>query len=184
MPAPTTTGGAMGYPTSVDSGQVPPEIIAAEAIAVAGVITATITANAVYLYGFELAANVSIASVRWRMGATTTGHTNMGIYTYAGNLVSGSDTGSQVNTLSALNSFSYATPIPLSPGQYFLALACDNSTDTYLALSGATTFSESMTRHRVAANSLAAGALPLTTGAISATVKELAVAAIPVGGLV
>src|SRR5258707_8563363 len=166
MPQPPTTGGAlMGYPSTVDTGQVQPQFIGTEPVGLAGALTILLTANQVYLYLFELSAQEIIAGVKWRMGATTTGHTNMGIYTYAGNLVAGSDTGAQLNVANTNQSFTYATAVTLGQGSYYIALACDNATDTYEGITAPTGGSQ-ISRHRAATNALAAGALPATTGTI------------------
>lgn len=144
---------------------VKPQFIGTEAISLAGGLTVTLTANQVYLYLFETPVPLTITGVKWRMGVTTTGHTNMGIYTYAGNLVAGSDTGAQTNTASTSMSFTYGSAITLAPGSYFIALACDNATDTYEGIT-APTGGAILARTRAATNVLAAGALPATTGAI------------------
>ncbi|SRR6266702_3361618 len=161
---------------------VSPLIIAAEAASDISSLTVTVTANIVYLYAFEVQAPLSVASVRWGMGATATGTTNMGIYTAAGNLVPGSDTTAKTNVASSTNINTYGTAVYLAPGQYYLALACSNATDTYNGKSLANAYSTS--RHRRAANTVSVGALPSTTGAISTTTIALGVAAVPVGGLV
>src|SRR5258707_4218654 len=133
MPQPPTTGGAlMGYPSTVDTGQVQPQFIGTEAVGVAGALTILLTANQVYLYLFEVPpTGMTILGTKWRMGATTTGHTSMGIYTYAGNLVSGSDTGAQLNVANNSQSFTYGTAVFLPVGSYYIAPGSDNATDTY-----------------------------------------------------
>jgi hypothetical protein len=161
---------------------VNPLIIASEASSDINSVAVVLSASVVYLYAFEVQAPLSIASVRWGMGATVTGTTNMGIYTAAGNLVAGSDTTAKTNVASSTNVSTYGTPVYLPAGQYYLALACSNATDTYNGKTLSIAFSTS--RHRRGANALAAGALPSTLGAISTTTITLGVAAVPVGGLV
>src|SRR5258708_2705457 len=134
MPQPTTTGGAlMGYPTTVDTGQVQPQIIDNE-VASYTLNTSALSANTVYLWAFELLTNVTITGMRFRNGTTATGATNLGIYTAAGNLIAGSDTGAQTDAVSTTKTATYGSPVVLGPGQYFLALACNNATDTFNAL--------------------------------------------------
>lgn len=159
-----------------------PTLIQNEAIAYSGNSTLALTANNVYVYAFEIAGPVTITAVRWRMGGTATGHSNMALYTFAGSLVSGSDTGAQVNTASAANTFTYSTAISLQAGQYYLALACDNSTDTYLG-GAVTVATDALSRARVATNALSAGAMPSTLGTISTVAKQPAMAALTSGGL-
>lgn len=158
-----------------------PQFIGTEAVGVAGALTILLTANQVYLYLFEVPVPMTILGVKWRMGATTTGHTNMGIYTYAGNLVSGSDTGAQLNVANNSQSFTYASAIKLPIGSYYIALACDNATDTYEGIT-APTGGSIISRHRAATNVLAAGALPATTGAILTAGTKVPGVALQVSG--
>ena len=171
----------MGYPSTVDTGQVQPQFIGTEPVGLAGALTILLTANQVYLYLFELSAQEIITGAKWRMGATTTGHTNMGIYTYAGNLVSGSDTGAQLNVANNSMAFTYATAITLGQGSYYIALACDNATDTFEGITAPTGGSQ-ISRHRAATNALAAGALPATTGTILTAGTKVPGAALQVSG--
>jgi len=166
MPAPTTTGGGlMGSPATVDSGGVTPAIIAND---VTGLIAPnankTFTANGVFLYAFEVYASTVILGGSWYSGATATGNTNMGIYTVAGNLVSGSDSGAIANAASQIVSFTYTTPVTLSPGAYLMACSSSNGTDTYLGIGAPAT--DKNWRGRRTTNAMSAGALPLTTGTI------------------
>src|SRR5258707_15184881 len=109
-----------------------PQFIGTDSIGVAGALTILLTANQVYLYLFEVPpTGMTILGTKWRMGATIGGTTNMGIYTYAGNLVAGSDTGAQTNVANNSQSFTYGTAVFLPAGSYYIALACDNATDTY-----------------------------------------------------
>ena len=105
----------------------------------------------------------------------------MGIYTYAGNLVAGSDTGAQLNVANTNQSFTYATAVTLGQGSYYIALACDNATDTYEGITAPTGGSQ-ISRHRAATNALAAGALPATTGTILTAGTKVPGAALQVSG--
>ena len=182
MPAPATTGGGlMSYPASVDSGGIAPVIISNEPANIGGNVTSTVTALAVLLYAFEIQASVSVTAARWHMGTTATGTANMAIYTAAGALVSGSDTGAVTNVASSDVTFTYTTPIPLAAGQYFMAFSSLNNTDTYLGHAAAN--SSPVYRGRKATNAQAAGAMPTTTGTIVATNLNVGCALILSGGL-
>jgi len=157
-----------------------PQIIDNEAASYTG-NTSALTANTIYLWAFELSVPVIIVGMRWRNAATATGSTNMGIYTAAGNLVAGSDTGAVANAVNTTKTFTYGSPVVLQPGQYFLAISCNNGTDTFNALTPGFT---DASRARRATNTLATGALPATTGAIVVlTSFAPAMAALVSGGL-
>jgi hypothetical protein len=161
---------------------IAPLIICSEGATDVQSLVVTVSIGIEYLYAFELQAPLFIASIRWDMGATVTGKTNAGIYTFAGNLVSGSDTGQIVNVASSTNTVTYSTAVYLPIGQYYIAVACTNSTDTYVGKTLTNAYSTS--RHRRAANSVSGTALNNTTGAISTTTICLACAIVPVGGIV
>src|SRR5260221_9950059 len=106
-----------------------PQFIGTDSIGLAGALTILLTANQVYLYLFEVPpTGMTILGTKWRMGATTTGHTSMGIYTYAGSLVSGSDTGAQLNVANNSQSFTYGTAVFFPARSYYISLAFYHST--------------------------------------------------------
>lgn len=161
-----------------------PMIIASEANTLAGGVAATLTINVPFLYAFEVSGQSQLFhQVRWRIGATATGHTNMAIYTAAGNLVAGSDTGSIVNVANTTHTPAYGTDVLLGPGQYWLAIASDNGTDTYGGITGAVA-RIGVSRHRIGTNLLAAGAMPATLGAITTSTNNPFIALIPTGSLI
>jgi hypothetical protein len=160
---------------------IKPQFIGTDAVGLAGALTITLTANQVYLYLFETPVPITITGVKWRMGITIGGHTNMGIYTYAGNLVAGSDTGAQLNVASTNQSFSYGSAITLAPGSYWIALANDDGSDTYEGIT-APAGGPILSRARAATNALAAGALPLTTGTITTPGTKVPGCALQVSG--
>jgi len=175
MPQPFSTASAPGAASSVTSdglGNIiatnpapsapAPQIIDNEVAALTGASSALAASN-VYLWAFEITVPVVIVGMRWRNAATATGATNMGIYTAAGNFVAGSDTGAVTDVANAAVSFTYGTPLVLAPGQYYLALACNNGTDTF---QGVSPLGANGSRAKKTTNNLAAGALPLTTGVI------------------
>lgn len=165
---------------------IPPALISNEIAGLTG-NTGAISANTVYLYTFELQNGTLIVSVACRLSATATGTTNIGIYSYNGslaagaNLVAGSDTGAKTNVANSTLLTTYASPIILGPGIYFLALSNNNGTDTYQTLSPNST---DLSRAKRATNVLAAGALPLTTGVIVSNVANApGMCAHPFGGI-
>lgn len=161
-----------------------PMIISSEANTLAGGVLATLTINVPFLYAFEVSGqSLLIHQVRWRMGATTTGHTNMAIYTAAGALVAGSDTGSILNVANSTQTQAYSTDVSLPPGQYFIAIASDNGTDTYGGITGAAA-RIAVSRHRIGTNLLATGAMPPTLGSISTSTNNPFMALIPTGSLI
>ena len=144
-----------------------PLIVADEASSLAANAAATYTANGVYLYAFELQAATTFSGGKWRCGATTTGTTDVGIYSFAGNL-QGTDTGAVTNVASTNISANFTGGnITLPPGQYFAALCVSNGTDTIAGKQGGISTTEVASRQRFATNSATSGVLPSTTGGYS-----------------
>lgn len=166
---------------STASSGVPPAIVADDGSYLVAPTNSTLTANTVYLRAFVLSATTTITAASFRMGATIGGKTNMGIYTLSGTLVSGSDTGQITNVASADNTFTYGTPITLTPGSYFIALSPSNSTDTYV--SRAITAASKNSSYRQATNTLSGSALPSTTGTLGTTAVAPVCALYVQGGL-
>ena len=183
MPYPSTIGGGlMGYPSTVDSGGVVPEYLGPDVAAMNGAQNQTISQNTVFLYEVELQAPCIVTGFRYRAGNAATGHVNGAIYTAAGNIVAGSDTGQIANTSTTTNvSFTYPNPISLSPGVYFVAFASDSTTDTFIALSSQTG-GQLLSRARQATNALAAGAMPLTTGTLVTSGTKMPAYSFPLSG--
>jgi hypothetical protein len=161
---------------------IAPLIICSEAANDVQSLTVTVSTGIEYLYAFKTDTPISVTAIRWDMGATATGKTNAGIYTLAGALVTGSDSGQQVNTASATNTFSYGgSPVYLPPGQYFIAIACTNGTDTYSGKTLANAYSTS--NHRRATNSVSGTALNAATGGYTTTTVCIACSLVLSGGL-
>lgn len=160
---------------------IAPLIIASEAATEVQALTVTLATGVEYLYAFKIDTPVSVTAIRWDMGATATGKTNAGIYTFAGALVAGSDSGQVVNSASATNTFSYGTPVYLPPGQYFMAIACTNNTDTYAGKILTNAYSTS--NHRRATNSVSGTALNNVTGGYTTTTICIACSLVLSGGL-
>ena len=167
----------MGYPTTVDTGQVTPWLLGAPEINSAA-SNGVLAANSVYLYVFELMAPVTVTSMRWRMGATATGTSDLGIYDGNGNLLG--HTGASTNTASTLMTVALTGGnLALSPGRYSLALCPSNATDTYFR---ANNMAQSVARCYIATNAGTAGVLPATTGAQTSTTACPVLAGIVSGG--
>ena len=151
----------MPYPNTVDAGGIPPAIISSDATAVSAA-SGVLAGNVVYLYAFEITASIVISSMKFRVTATATGTTDAGIYDSNGNLLT--HTGAVTNTANTTmtNALSGGN-FSLAPGQYFSALCCSNSTDTYQRVSPGNSYSP-MSRMRQATNAGSVGVLPATTG--------------------
>lgn len=184
MPLPSTVTNNMGYPTTVDTGQVQPWIIDSIATA-AGTTNGALVANTVYLWAFELYVPCTITALRWRMGATATGNADLGIYDANGNLLG--HTGSSANTASTDNTANLLASLTLASGRYYLALSPGNSTDTYTRLAtllGGSTVA--INRSFSAANGSTGATspvLPATTGVISPNTTMPVVSGIVSGGI-
>lgn len=161
----------------------PPElIIADEAVSVSGVATASLSANVVYLYAFVLRAPTIFSGAKWRMGATTTGTTDIGIYSFAGSLLIHTGAVTNVASTNMSANFSGNATIYLPPGQYFMALCPSNGTDTYNSIGISNPAIQSNMRQGTTAGT--AGVLPNSTGGYSDTPARFpGVALTVVGGL-
>ena len=172
----------MGYPASVDTGQVTPWIIDGGNIAV-GNSNAVLSANTVYLWAFEIYTWTVFTGMHWKVAATATGTTDAGIYDSNGNLLA--HTGAITNVASTQNGAAFANSLSLAPGKYYMALCPSNSTDTYNRINniqiGAS--DNAIARTYTATNAGTAGVLPNTTGGTSAASNMPAMAAVTSGGL-
>ena len=181
MPQPSTTGGAlMSYASTVDTGQVQPWVIDMGMGADGSAASGTLTANTVYMFPFELLANVTITGMRWRMFVTVTGTTDIGIYDSGGNLLA--HTGTQVNAASQVQSANFASVLALSPGRYYMALCPSNSTDTYGRV-GSMGPNFSIARNYTGATAGSSGVLPASAGALSTSAAMPVMEAIVSGGV-
>jgi len=172
----------MGYPSSVDNGLVTPQYLGVDMAAMNGAQNQTVAQNTVFLYEVEIQAPVAVTGFRYRAANAATGHVNGAIYTATGTLVPGSDTGQIANSSTTTNVvFTYANPVYLSPGIYFLAFASDSTTDTFIALTSQTG-GQVLSRARTATNTLAAGAMPATTGTILANGTKIPAYSFPLSG--
>lgn len=152
----------MPYPISVDTGQVAPWIISNDPASLAGSATVTLVANQVYLYAFEITANITITSAKWHIGTIATGTTDLGVYDVNGNLLA--HTG-PVGNVAATNMHAAFTSgnFLLGPGQYFLALCPSSASDNYLGIT-AVGAQAPLSRNRLATNTGVTGQLPTTMG--------------------
>jgi hypothetical protein len=137
MPAPNTTGGAlMGYPASVDNGLILPEALYDGEVA-AGVSTAPVATTA-YLVAVKLTAPATLTGIRVRFGVGGTGHYDVGIYDATGangapnNLLAhaAAVASSLITSTATLTPALIGGNLVLSPGNYWLAVWCENAADT------------------------------------------------------
>jgi hypothetical protein len=172
----------MGYPTTVDTGQPQPVILQSlglEAAVATG--SGVLTANIVYLIAVTLTAGVSVSGMRWRVTATATGTTDLGLYDASGNLLV--HTGAITNVASTTMTSNFSSNYALSPGNYYLALCPSNSTDTYGTTASLST-PGAVSDLRQATNAGTSGVLPSTTGVIAApTTRFPLFCGVVVGGL-
>lgn len=176
MPAPSSTGNFMGQPSSVDSGGIAPWSIVEEGMAPQGT-SHVLTTNQVYLWGFETNVAITIDVLYWKMAATATGTTDIGVYDASGNLLTHS--GATANSANANNSVTLTNALSLGPGRYMLGLCPSNGTDTYIDINAA---GSGLIRTMGCANAGTAGVLPATTGALSAAGNTPIMRAHIVGG--
>ncbi len=129
----------MGYPSSVDTGQVQPLALYDGELASQATATALV-ANTAYLVGVVLPVPAVLTGIRVRCTAGGTGHYDVGIYDATGTngapnnlLAHAAATATSLVTASSV----YLTPaliggnLALAAGRYWLALWCDNATDTW-----------------------------------------------------
>lgn len=173
----------MPYPSTVDANQVQEWMLGSDALEMgAGGTTGAVTANQVYLVAVEVRGMTTIANMRTHVGTTATGHTDMGIYDANGNLLV--HTGAVTNVASTANT----NPLiggnyTLAIGNYYIAFACDNSTDTYSRM-GTLNVPGALSTVRFATNTATSGVLPSTLGTILAPTSAIPVwCAIAVNGL-
>ncbi len=144
---------------------IPPYLGSDAAESSAGGTTNTVTANQVYLIAEQIIGGCVVTGMRTHVGSTATGNTDMGIYDANGNLLA--HTGKVANVASTTQTNNFSSPLYLGPGNYFLAFANDNGTDTY-SRAGTIGVPGAMSNFRIATNNATAGVLPATLGAILA----------------
>jgi hypothetical protein len=173
----------MPYPSTVDANLVQEWMLGSDALEMgAGGTTGVAVANTVYVIAVTVRGTTTISNMRTHVGSTATGHTDMGLYDVNGNQLA--HTGAVVNVASTPNTNALiGGNYTLSPGNYYLAMCCDNSTDTYsrmntLGVPGA------LSTTRFATNTGTAGVLPATLGTILAPNGPIPVfCAVAVNGL-
>jgi parallel beta helix pectate lyase-like protein len=86
------------------------------------------TANTAYFVGVTLQAAATLTGLRVRFNSVGgSGHYDVGIYDYAGNLLAHS--GSTATASGAPLTYTLGTPLKLAPGNYWMAFWIDNATD-------------------------------------------------------
>ena len=122
----------MSYPATVDTGQVQPYALYLDDLQQGG-LSSGFAAGAIFINGIIVSAPLTILAMECRMG-TATGNIDMGIYDVNFNLLVHKGA---TAAASGLNTLTFASPLPLSPGQYWLAWMDTIGTDTvYEANSG------------------------------------------------
>ncbi len=132
-------------------------IICDEAISLLTSLTVLLTANNIYLYFFKIDVPTTFSGGKFHTGTTATGTVDLGIYSFAGTLLT--NTGAIANVASSNMSPNFSGGnYTLAPGQYFMAMCPSNSTDTIGGRAGLTN-SNGADRWRLANNSGTAGVL-------------------------
>lgn len=86
-------------------------------------------ANKAYFYPFMTTAFAAVKRMFFWVGATSTGHIDVGIYDFAKNLISHAGTTTMSATTGTLQILD-VTDFTLPPGRYLLAAACDTASGT------------------------------------------------------
>jgi hypothetical protein len=107
--------------------------IAALAIGAPPTSTAWFSANAAAFIPFRIGQAATVLKLGWHNGGVVSGNVDCGIYNEAGSRIvsAGSTPASGTSAIQAVDT----TDITLQPGRYYLALAVDNTTQTFLAWS-------------------------------------------------
>lgn len=109
-----------------------PEAVGTSGLVVNTSATASATwpsANLAIFVPFALAASYLVKSLWWANGTAVAGNVDCGIYSLGGALLVNAGSTVQAGT-SAIQSVTLGTPILLTPGPYYMALACSSSSAT------------------------------------------------------
>ncbi len=131
-------------------------IICDESISATGAVTAVFVNTNIFLYWFKVDVPTTVSGAKWHTGAVAAGATDIGIYSFAGTLLTSlSGGGAGVGVNNAANSSQSANfsggNYTLAPGQYFMALCESSSTDTITGKAGIVN-SGGSNRWRIAVN--------------------------------
>lgn len=91
------------------------------------------TANKALYFPFVVEEPITITQLGWLNGGTVSGNVDAGIYdypTYTKQISTGSVAQATINTPQITD----VADTPLQPGQYYLAISCDNTTATFFRL--------------------------------------------------
>jgi hypothetical protein len=121
----------------ITSPAIPPFALYADDLAYG---TGTSASGAIFIVGKEIQAPVKITGMKCRMGATAAGNIDMGIYDVNFNLLASK--GATAAVPNSVNTLTFASPLLLSPGRYWLAwIDTAGATDTVsLAAVGVASF--------------------------------------------
>ena len=161
----------MPYPTTVDTGQVVPWALYAGDLSSA--TAGTITANVAIFIAATLYGSATLVGFKVRFGTGGAGNYDVGLYDASGARMT--HIGSTV-TASGFQNPS-VTPLPLSPGRYWLGFWIDNATDTVNRLAGATGGVDI-----VQFIGSVSGGLPASTSGATAATNKIAVVGLLQGG--
>lgn len=99
--------------------------------ALGGTLASTVfpAANDALFIPFQLSESVTVKRVGWANGATVSGNVDMGVYDLAGTRIfsTGSTAQSGVSGIQVVD----ITDVVIGPGNFYMALACDNITATF-----------------------------------------------------
>lgn len=168
----------MGYPASVDTGQVAPFYLMPDGALSAGAGGA-IVAGSAYAYGITLSASITVTQMRTVFSGAPTGNCDMGIYDATGaNAGPGNLLGHTGAIVTATGMFTQALTanLLLSPGQYWLAILNTIANSVWLRAAGAAGVTPA-----VKTTSTALTVLPATFGALTDSGNILYVEALLLG---
>lgn len=114
----------MGYASTVDTGQAVPWALFVDDPSTYGGNAAS--ANTAYFVGVTLPTNATLTGIRVRFDTGGNGNYDVGIYNSAGTLLT--NKGAAVSSTATLT-WTLGTPLPLAPGNYWLALWVASASD-------------------------------------------------------
>ena len=88
------------------------------------------SSNLGFFVPFYLYAQATAYGMKCVNGASVSGNIDMGIYSVDGRRLASKGSTAQSGT-SAEQTLTFTTPLSMSPGFYFMAIACDNTTATF-----------------------------------------------------
>lgn len=124
-------------------------------------------ANLAVFIPFALRTPYLVKRLWWANGATANGNVDCGIYSAGGTLLTSTGSTAQSGT-AVVQSVALGTPLLLSPGAYYMALASSSTTATFIQATNGSIQSEQM-----CGLAQQASALPLPATATFATIANV-----------